>query len=362
MIDVPVFLEGNIIDLGVYKLHVAEACSGLRYLFPILSFSYIFAVLYRGPISHKAVLLLAAVPITVVMNSVRIAFAGWLVNVWGLETLEGFTHFFEGWVIFMICVVLLFMLARIMLIFHPQKLGLVDALDLDTSGLPAQAARIRLIEPSWALIFAALLVSGGAVAWQLKPAVELRAIDRESFALFPMELGDWTATRAQRLEADVERTLGADDYVSYSFTSPDAAAPVGFFSAFYKDQTKGGTHSPEICLPSAGWEIAWLERIDIAPEVGLSEPYHLNRAVIQKGEARMMAYYWFEQHGRHVAWDFAAKMYLLWDGVTVSRTDGALVRLITPFNKGETEAQAEARLKDMFMQINPVLPQFVPGL
>lgn len=30
---VPVYLDGNIIDLGVYKLQVAEACSGLRYLF-----------------------------------------------------------------------------------------------------------------------------------------------------------------------------------------------------------------------------------------------------------------------------------------------------------------------------------------
>ena len=60
LMSVPVFLEGNIIDLGVYKLHVAEACSGLRYLFPILSFSYIFAVLYKGPMWHKAVLLLAA--------------------------------------------------------------------------------------------------------------------------------------------------------------------------------------------------------------------------------------------------------------------------------------------------------------
>jgi hypothetical protein len=60
--NVPVFLEGNIIDLGVLRLHVAEACSGLRYLFPILSFSYIFAVLYRGPMWHKAVLLISAAP------------------------------------------------------------------------------------------------------------------------------------------------------------------------------------------------------------------------------------------------------------------------------------------------------------
>ena len=69
--SVPVYLEGNIIDLGVYKLHVAEACSGLRYLFPILSFSYIFAVLSKGPMWHKAVLLISAAPITVLMNSLH---------------------------------------------------------------------------------------------------------------------------------------------------------------------------------------------------------------------------------------------------------------------------------------------------
>ena len=53
LLAVPVFLDGNIIDLGVLKLHVAEACSGLRYLFPILSFSYIFAVLYKARCGTK---------------------------------------------------------------------------------------------------------------------------------------------------------------------------------------------------------------------------------------------------------------------------------------------------------------------
>jgi exosortase len=105
---VPVFLEGNIIDLGVLRLHVAEACSGLRYLFPIMSFSYIFAVLYRGPMWHKAVLLISAAPITVFMNSVRIAVAGIIAQEYGTDWLDGFTHFFEGWVIFITCVAILF--------------------------------------------------------------------------------------------------------------------------------------------------------------------------------------------------------------------------------------------------------------
>ena len=54
-----------------------------------------------------AVLLISAAPITVLMNSVRIAIAGWIVNHYGLEHVEGFSHFFEGWVIFMVCVMFL---------------------------------------------------------------------------------------------------------------------------------------------------------------------------------------------------------------------------------------------------------------
>ena len=108
---VSVFIEGNVIDLGVYKLQVAEACSGLRYLFPILSFSYLFALLYRGPVWHKAVLLISAAPLTVLMNSVRIGVIGVLVNHHGIEQAEGFMHFFEGWIIFLLCVAILFLMA-----------------------------------------------------------------------------------------------------------------------------------------------------------------------------------------------------------------------------------------------------------
>jgi EpsI family protein len=48
-------------------------------------------------------------------------------------------------------------------------------------------------------------------------------------------------------------------------------------------------------------------------------PFNINRAIIQKGKTRMMVYYWFEQQGRKVAWDFAAKFYLMVDGITTGR-------------------------------------------
>lgn len=360
LINVPVFLEGNIIDLGVLQLHVAEACSGLRYLFPILSFSYIFAVLYKGPVWHKAVLLLAAAPITVVMNSVRIAIAGWIANNWGVDHLEGFTHFFEGWVIFITCIILLFLLAWLMLRLQRDRRSLPDALDLDTSGLGTQAARLTLVQASRPMIAAALIMVVAAGAWQAKPTVATVEVTRDPFAIFPRTLGDWQSSPNMTLERSIEIVLGADDYHSVQLTNANAIAPVGLFMAWYDDQTDGGTHSPEICLPGAGWEIAWLERVDIAPELNLAEPFELNRAVIQKGQTRMIGYYWFEQQGRHIAWDYAAKFWLFWNGVTKGRTDGAMVRLLTVVGPDETEKQAEARLQSVFLETIDMLPRYIP--
>lgn len=360
MMRVPVFLDGNIIDLGVMKLQVAEACSGLRYLFPIMSFSYIFAVLYRGPVWHKAVLLISAAPITVVMNSVRIAVASVIANTWGVETVEGFTHFFEGWVIFMLCIVFLFGLAWFMMQLHPDKPTLAEALDLDTTGLGAQALRIRLIRPSAALIVGAVLAAGAGVALKVMPQRELAQVERDPFALFPRELGAWQSTPPQFLDAETEMVLAADDYYSVSLISAEAEAPVQLFMAWYRDLMTGGTHSPTVCLPGAGWEIAALEQID-APADASGAPFTLNRAVIQNGVNRMMVYYWYDQQGIRTPSSWRAKMLLTLTKARTGRSDGALVRLITAIDPNEDDAAAEARLIEAVREVVKPLPRFVPG-
>jgi exosortase D (VPLPA-CTERM-specific) len=359
--NVPVYLEGNIIDLGVLRLHVAEACSGLRYLFPILSFSYIFAVLYRGPMWHKAVLLISAAPITVLMNSIRIAVAGIVAQRYGTDWLEGFTHFFEGWVIFICCIVLLFGLAWVLLKFQSRKMSLAEALDLETDGLAEQAARLRLVQPSAAMITAAGIGLAALLAYQAVPERNAGPVARDNFTAFPRTLGDWEqAGRPHRLEDSVAEVLAADDYHSVSLARAATEPQVGLFMAWYQDQSQGGVHSPEICLPGAGWEIAWLERSDIAADIGSATPFDINRAIIQQGDVRMMVYYWFQQGERRVAWDFAAKYYLMVDGITTGSTDGALVRLTTLITPQESEAAAEARLQDVLVAMMPQLPRFIP--
>ncbi|MEO0369835.1 MAG: VPLPA-CTERM-specific exosortase XrtD [Pseudomonadota bacterium] len=357
---IPVFLDGNIIDLGVYKLQVAEACSGLRYLFPILSFSYLFSILYRGPIWHKAVLLLAAAPLTVLMNSFRIGMIGILVNSYGIGHADGFLHWFEGWVIFGTCIAILFLMAIALQRLTPNPLPLAEAIDLDFNGFGGIMARILDIKPARMITAAAVLSIAVTATFMTVKAPEPDPIERESFQLFPRSLGDWQGRQFQ-LDADVERVLGADDYINATYFSPGQPETVNFFSAFYHKQTEGsGIHSPEVCLPVGGWEIFTFETHEVNMPDSIYGTFELNRAVIQKGLDKQMVYYWFEQRGRRMTNDFSAKMTVLYDGFTMGRSDGAIVRFTTAIGRNETEADAEARIEALMAEALPRLPRFIP--
>ncbi len=361
LMGVSVYLEGNVIDLGVYKLQVAEACSGLRYLFPILSFSYLFAILYRGPMWHKAVLLLSAAPITVLMNSFRIGVIGVLVDSYGIEQAEGFLHFFEGWVIFLACIGVLFLMAVALQRLTPNPLPLSQAIDLDTNGLAPIMGRVLGIRASGALAVGAvvtLLASGAWVAAQ--SGHETALVERDPFALFPRRIDGWAGSSAQ-LDPEVEAVLGASDYLNTTYMAPGAPTYVNMFVAFYDKQTEGsGIHSPQVCLPVGGWEVFSLDPYAVDMTGTGYGAFNVNRAVIQKGLSQQLVYYWFEQRGQRMTNDFRAKLLVVWDGLTRGRTDGALVRFVTPIGAGETPEDADARIQRFMREALDPLPRFVP--
>ena len=77
---------------------------------------------------------------------------------------------------------------------------------------------------------------------------------------------------------------------------------------------------------------------------------------------RSLVYYWFEQRGRRMTNDFAAKITVVYDSLTIGRTDGAMVRFVTPIEgEGpEAEAAADARMQRLMADLLPTLPRFVP--
>ena len=85
----------------------------------------------------------------------------------------------------------------------------------------------------------------------------------------------------------------------------------------------------------------------------------LNRAVIRKGLETQLVYYWFAGRGRQITNDFAAKFSAMADSLRLGRTDGGLVRLITPVGAGG-EAAADARLAGFLAAIADRLPRYLP--
>ena len=361
--NVPVYLDGNVIDLGLYKLDVAEACSGLRYLFPIMSFSYIFCMLYKGPYIHKIILLLSAVPITVLMNSARIGMIGVLVDAYGIEQAEGFLHVFQGWVIFILCIIFLFALAKTLQLTAGDRRPILVALELDFGKLSQQSRRVFSIRNSAGLLVALGMtgLASGALYFLPKPSgVELQ---RDPLVLFPTKVGGWEAGPPERLEANIEAVLKADDYLLVGYSSTAHQAPVNLFVAWYRKQTEGsGIHSPEVCVPAGGWEMSKIEVETIGVQLpsGADMQVEVNRAIIRKGLSKQLVYYWFEQRGRRLTSDYVSKAVTVMDAMTIGRTDGGLVRLVTPIVGSESERDADDRLKSFMAGLLPILPVFVP--
>jgi exosortase D (VPLPA-CTERM-specific) len=355
LFQIPVYLEGNIIDLGERQLEVAEACSGLRYLFPLLSLGFLIGYLFRAPLWQRIVVFLSAIPITIVMNSFRIGMVGVTVAYWGPQMADEVLHAFEGWLVFVACLALL--MAEIHLLARLSGKALFEVLNLPgpVAKPPAgdRPMPMRLAPVIATLFFLCVtgltthLISGRP---QIVP-------DRPRFATFPSQIGQWQG-HATRLDRETEGVLHLDDYILSDYVRPDGKG-ISLYVAYYASQHDVKTiHPPLLCLPGGGWSITDLDKTKF-PDAG--GDVAINRLVIEQNSVRQVVYYWYEEQGRKIAEEYWARWYLLADAIIKNRTDGSLVRLTTPILFGETERDAEERLQSFMRDALPSLAQYLPS-
>jgi len=360
LFGISVFVEGNVIDLGGYKLEVAEACNGLRYLFPLMTLAFLMAHFYKGALWKRIVLFLSSIPITIVMNSWRIGTIGLMVEHWGIGMAEGFLHEFQGWMVFMLSAALL--LGEIALL---NRVGRESGTWRQLFGVefPAptpQGATLRSRPiPRTFLAAAGVLFAFVVVALLLPRPAEI-VPGRASFVEFPMRLNQWTGHR-QALEGIYLDQLKLDDYLLADYAD-DGGRPINLYMSYYSSQRKGdAVHSPRACLPGGGWQLRDFGQRELAGVRINGRPLRVNRTLIQLGNQRELVYYWFQQRGRIVTNELAVKWYLFWDAVTRHRTDGALVRIITTVPLSTDESEADRRLAEFASHIAADLPRYVPN-
>lgn len=121
LLGVPVFREGNVIQLPVMKLEVAQACSGIRSLMSLFTLAVFYGYFLEKKTGRRWFLALASIPIAVAANALRIVGTGLCVQYWDPAKGEGFFHEFSGWVMFVISLSFLYLLHRAMLLFWPTR-------------------------------------------------------------------------------------------------------------------------------------------------------------------------------------------------------------------------------------------------
>ncbi len=359
LFGISVFLEGNVIDLGVLKLQVVEACSGLRYLFPLMTLGFMAAYFFKETFWKRALVFLSTIPITVLMNSLRIGLIGVTVEYWGKGMAEGILHEFEGWVVFMMCTAVLLGEMWLLTWVGKDRRPLREVFGMEFPDPTPSGAQVNfraLHTPYLATVMVVVIVAASTLV--MPKRVEIQP-QRKDFSEFPMELGQWKGKR-DHLEQIYLDALKLNDYLLVDFEKGRGES-VNFYVAYYASQRKGeSAHSPRTCMPGGGWEMQDLARYRVPGVTVDGHPLVVNRTVIQMGEQKELVYYWFQERGRVITNEYLVKWMIFWDALTRNRTDGALVRLVTPLMPGEDVASAERRLQGFLREAIGPLDAFVP--
>jgi EpsI family protein len=199
-----------------------------------------------------------------------------------------------------------------------------------------------------------------------------RMVPREPLHLMPETIGGWTGQDLPMAD-DVLAVLGKGDFLNrLYFKSPqpmnvgqtpvvsNADLPIGVFIGYFPTQRTGQSiHSPQNCLPGAGWTFDSRRYVTLTDVNGKN--YRVGEYVISNGESRQFVIYWYQAHGRSIPNEYVARAYMVADAIRMDRTDGALVRVITQISPTETVASARARAVRFTNIMSPLLPQFIPN-
>jgi len=203
-----------------------------------------------------------------------------------------------------------------------------------------------------ALIVALLLVGAGTAVHVA--TVREVPVTRAALTTLPLDIDGWQGRDAAPFADDIVATLGVDDYVNRQYIRN--GMPIAVYVGYYASQRSGDTiHSPQNCLPGAGWlpvssGVHRIARGDSTVTV--------NRYEIAKGINRQVVLYWYQGRGRVVAGEYANKAWLMLDAARYGRSSGGLVRLIGPVVTTPDAALAE--LSSFAERLLPVLPEYLP--
>ncbi len=362
LFEVPTLRNGNVIDIlprgstQTISLEVVEACSGIRSLMTLVTLALVLAYFTRAKNDSElstadfwrtGLLMIAAVPIAVLTNASRVTSTGVFTYYYGKQATDGIWHEVSGWLVYVAALALL-LVAN----FLFQK---VFRTSLEAPSDPILELRTSHSTRHTPVIIAALVLSGLFINWFA--ARSETEIVRRPLAEIPTTLGDWRQKGNEiKFDESVESVLKATDYTMREYTLQNGRI-ANLYVGYYSSQRSGATyHSPQNCLPGAGWVMKDPQHINITTSDGRT--FEANRYIIQNGIYNEVMIYWYQGRGRTEASEYSDKVNTVFDSITRRRSDGSIVRVMT--SVGSDERSAVQAAVDLSAHLAENLTPFVP--
>jgi len=352
---IPLARSGMTIHIPAGSLRIADPCSGLRSLIALVALGALFAYFTRAKTWKRIVLLLAAVPLAVVANTVRIAVLCAVANVWGIDVALGFFHDFSGFLLFFIALGGLFVVRRLL------RCGRDVAADSAARGAEADTREAKPVtnvartlnrRARVALAITTALLALTAAYVQFAPQRTM-VLEDAGLAAFPTELGEWRSSDLKFADV-VYDELAADDTLVREYRRPDGA--LIWFVIIYHENERYGAHDPMVCYRAQGWNVDQTGLFTLDRPAG---SFDANWALVHEAGRERLAAYWWYTAGDLATADrerFLARMASA--GIRENVTFGAFVRVSTPVEGGdvagalelikEFSEEAQPRLSELF--------------
>jgi exosortase D (VPLPA-CTERM-specific) len=355
---ITVHLSGNVIDLGITeKLEVVDACSGLRYILPLLALGVLFAYLFEKIRWKQVFLVLSTIPIAVVTNGIRIGITGILAVHYGSEVATGFyEHRFTGWVLFMVAFGLLLILGRFLRLFPPNPSAEMREKGSEIGPEPTTQDSHKGINKAFCVsVF--LLMMVGLLTWSTKalPPVQIKG----GINSFPVEFAGWTG-KSEAIDPLMIRKSGAEEAFSASYGNNrygDVSLYLGYrASAFLENENF--FHSPTVCLPAGGWKPRDISRHEIHNVTQFQE-LTVTRMIIETMGMRHLVYFWFQTKTKATYNKDINRFHLSLHAIQRDNTYDLFIRPITPLLPNETVQEAENRMDQFVRDMMDALLNFL---
>jgi EpsI family protein len=210
--------------------------------------------------------------------------------------------------------------------------------------------------PEWAKTLVPVFLAGQGLLVYWTTGAE-RPPAPPALSEFPATFNGWTELREDPIDPGVANTLRADRLLSRTYGNR-AAGTAGLLVAWFQSQRAGAgqPHSPQVCLPAAGWIPESTGDWTVATRAGALT---VNRYVVADRGERAVVLYWYQTSRRTMAGEWTAKLWLVADALRDRRTDTALVRVVVESGPGSDE-RATQTASDFTRSVYPLLRELLP--